>query len=592
MLDELTDERRYNRLAELFGRARSLPSAAQREFLLAECADDPALASETYEILREEIGAEFGKPLMWLHSDLQPGDLLGDRYVITGILGGGSQGRVYEAEDRRLGKRLAVKQMLGRDGVSRKLFEREARLLGQLCNVAPADVAGSLPNVTDFFTDSKRLYIAMEHVPGPTLAELLVAPKRQYSVADVIGWGDRVLEVLEFLHGRRPDPVIHRDVKPANLKLTPGGQLVLLDFGLTKGAVTESSRLGRGGTSVAAYGTAQYAPWEQLKDGRTDERGDLFSTGATLYRLLTVAEFPNSFERQEALADGRPDPLRPAGELNPEVPGALSEVLRKAMCLKADERYDSAADMRRAWLRAAESNAGRAPGLDEATLIRGRGVGDGAVVSPSATPAAGRWHDKGSLKAWASGVTASLYASMMTALLLLFCLWMVAAPAYGFVLFPAAVLSIVFSIAAGLKPTRSLHDLLLGGLRVLLLIPLIITGYMPLSQSIERHASRVSPALAYKWLDHLNAHAASLLRRTLGPAVERFMTDRRSAAPALLFGTLLLVLFTTYEFLSARRGAKGVTPPHVPALPSEQASFNPITLHLAPSGRPPLSNPE
>lgn len=553
MLDELTDERRYNRLAELFGRARSLPSAAQREFLLAECADDPRLASETYEILREEMGAEFGKPLMWLHSDLQPGDLLGDRYVITGILGGGAQGRVYEAEDRRLGKRLAVKQMLGRDGVSRKLFEREARLLGQLRNVAPASVAGSLPNVTDFFTDSNRLYIAMEHVPGPTLAELLVAPERQYSVADVIGWGDRILEVLEFLHDQRPDPVIHRDIKPANLKLTPGGQLVLLDFGLTKGAVAEFSRLGRGGTSVAACGTAQYAPWEQLKDGRADERGDLFSAGATLYGLLTAAEFPNSFERKEALADGCPDPLPPAGELNPEVPTALSEVLRKAMCLKADERYDSAADMRRAWLRAAESNASRAPGLGEATLGRGRDVMDGAVASPPATSAAGQWAVKGSLKAWASGVTASLYALMIPTLLLLFCLWMVAAPAYALVLLPAAVLATVFSIAASLKPTRSLHELLLGGLRVLLLILLIVTGYMPLSQSIARHASRISPALAYKWLAPLNSHAASLLRRTLGPAVERFMTDRQSAAHALLFGTLLFVLFTAYECRSATR---------------------------------------
>lgn len=539
MLDELTDERRYNRLAGLVGRARDLPPALQREFILAECADDPPLASEAYEILCEETGPEFGKPLVTLRSDLQPGDILSDRYVITGVLGGGAQGRVYAAEDRRLGKRLAVKQMLGSDGVSRKLFEREARLLGHLRNVAPAHVAGSLPNVTDFVTDLNSLFIVMEHVPGATLAELIAAPGRRYSSADVVEWGDRVLEVLEFLHGRQPDPVIHRDVKPANLKLTPDGQLVLLDFGLTKGAIAEVSRLGRGGTSVAAYGTAQYAPWEQVKDGRTDERGDLFSTGATLYRLLTAADFPNAFERKEALADGQPDPLRPACELNPAVSAGLSEVLGRAMSLKANERYASAADMRRAWLRAAESSMGRAADLDEVTVVRGRDFGRDTG---------------GRLRAWTPGVTTVLNIVMLPALMLLLCLWIVAAPLYALILFPAVALSAVFSVAAVKNRLPGRRFMVLRGFRSLLLSSLVFTGYMSLSQSIERRVSRVSPPVAYKLLDPFNAHATLILRRTLGPAVERFMTDRASVATALLFGTFLLMTLTASEvWLSARR---------------------------------------
>lgn len=559
MLDELTDEGRYNRLAELVGRARSLSPAGQREFILAECADEPSLASEAYELLREETGAEIGKPLVWLRSDLQPGDILGDRYVITGVLGGGAQGRVYAAEDRRLGKKLAVKQMLGSDGVSRKLFEREARLLGHLHNVAPAHVANSLPNVTDFFTDSNSLFIVMEYVPGDTLADLIAASGRRYSSADVIEWGDRVLRVLEFLHGLRPDPVIHRDVKPANLKLTQDGQLVLLDFGLTKGAIAKVSRLGRGGTSVTAYGTAQYAPWEQVKDGRTDERGDLFSTGATLYRLLTGTEFPNAFERKEALADGRPDPLRPACEFNPEVSERLSEVLSRAMSLKADERYASAADMRRAWLRAAGSSRDRAADPDKATVIRGRGVETDAWSSPTVMPTSGRagglLQKRGErIRARASNTITALNAVMVPALLLLLCLWAVVAPVYALILLPAAVLSAVFSVVAGLNQMSGRRAILLKVLRTLLLASLTVTGYMPLSQSIQRLMSRVSLIVAYKLLDPFNVHAASLLRRTLGPAVERFMTDRASAAPALLFGTLLLVTLTAYEVSLSARG--------------------------------------
>jgi hypothetical protein len=145
---------------------------------------------------------------------------------------------------------------------------------------------------------------------------------------------------------------------------------------------------------------------------------------------------------------------------------------------------------------------------------------------------------------------------MVPLVLLLLCLWMVAAPAYAFVLFPAAALSAVFSVAAGLKRAPGRRVILVKVLRTLLLASLVVTGYMPLSQSIERLVSRVSPTVAYKLLDPLNAHAASLLRRTLGPAVERFITDRASAAVALLLGTLLLSALTAYEVsLSSRRGS-------------------------------------
>lgn len=525
---------------------------------MAECADDLQLASEANEIQREETGGELGKPLVWLSSDLQPGDILGDRYVIAHVLGSGAQGRVYEAEDQRLGKRLAIKQMIGRDSVSRKLFEREALMLGQLRNTAPAHIANLLPNVTDFFTDSNNLYIVMEYVSGATLAERLRIIRHPYSIEDVIKWGDRILEILEFLHGQRPDSIIHRDIKPANLKLTPEGQLVLLDFGLTKGTITKLSHLGRGGTSVAAHGTAQYAPWEQVKDGRTDERGDIFSTGATLYKLLTADDFPNAFERKEALADGQPDPLLSAGKLNPEVPKSLSEVLRKAMCLKPDERYASASDMRRAWLRAAGSDRLRATNLDEATLVLDRGVGSAALKSATSFPL--NTEQTGAhiqeIRDWLgggiSGIATSAYAALLSILLPILFLWMIVFPAYALIILPAMALFAAFSTTLTRKRVSGQHGILLRGFQIFLLILLIITGYTPLISGIERHVTNISPALAYGWLDPVNSHATSFLRRTLGPTVLRLLKDRSTAAPLLLFGTVLFVLVTAYELLSAR----------------------------------------
>jgi hypothetical protein len=355
--------RRYNRIAELVGRASELPVAQRRGFVEAECADAPGLASEALELLGDPGGADLEQPIVLLRADLRPGHVIADRYAITAALGAGAQGRVYEAEDRRLGKRLAIKQMLGHDAVALRLFEREARLLGQLRDGAPGHLAAMLPNATDLVTDADGLYLAMDFVPGVTLAELLERRGEALPLAQVLEWGDRLLELLEFLHTREPEPIVHRDLKPGNLKLAPDGQLVLLDFGLTKGAIARLSRLGRAATSVGALGTPQYAPWEQVRDGTADERSDVFSAGATLYRLLTGARFPDVFARTEALADGRPDPLVPAHRLNPAVPAALAGALQQAMRLKPGDRYASAAEFRSAWRRggAADEITANAP---------------------------------------------------------------------------------------------------------------------------------------------------------------------------------------------------------------------------------------
>lgn len=336
-------------ILDIVGRASELPIAERHDFVRRECAAHPRLNNPEaieygIDLVDEKTGGRFANPVTGLRSDLQVGDLLGGRYRIVAVVGSGAQGKVYEAVDDRVGKRLAIKQMLGRDGLSRRLFEREARVLGQLRNSAPDRVAAALPNVTDFFTDADGLYIAMDFVSGETLTELLQRRGGPLPVDLVLAWGDRLLGILEFLHGHKPDPIIHRDIKPQNLKLTPDGNLVLLDFGLTKGAIAELSRLGRGST-VAAHGTLQYAPIEQIEDGRADERSDIYSLGATLYQLLTATRFPNAIERLKAYRRGA-DPLRPANEIHVEVPNSVASALERAMQIDAEDRFQSAAEMR------------------------------------------------------------------------------------------------------------------------------------------------------------------------------------------------------------------------------------------------------
>lgn len=488
--------RRYNRIAELVGRADELPVAQRRGFLESECADDPGLVREALELLGDPGGADLEAPLVLLRADLRPGHVIAGRYAITCTLGAGAQGRVYEAEDRRLGKRLAIKQMLGHDAVALRLFEREARVLGQLRDGAPGHLAAMLPNATDLVTDADGLYMAMDFVPGVTLAELLERSGGPLPLAQVLEWGDRLLELLEYLHGREPEPIVHRDLKPGNLKLAPDGQLVLLDFGLTKGAIARLSRLGRGATSVGALGTPQYAPWEQVKEGRADERSDVFSAGATLYRLLTGARFPDVFARTEALADGRPDPLLPAHRLNPAVPEALAGALQRAMRLKPEDRHASAADFRAAWRRA-------------------------AVKPITAEPASAR-----------PGADA-LERGLLLLLGILLALWIFAEPWFAPLhLAAAALLGLALSARAtgGGQPSRRLVTI-----RTAWLAMLPVLAGLPMLSSIGR---RTGLMLAHR-LDRLG-------ERLLGPAWD-LLTQRSVAMPLLAAGIVGLALLYMAE---------------------------------------------
>jgi tetratricopeptide (TPR) repeat protein len=290
--------------------------------------------------------------------------LIHDRYEVLRQIGRGGMGAVYEAIDRRLGHRVALKQTLV-SGFSeeaaplRRAFEREARILAGLRHPA-------LPVVSDYFQDDTAQYLVMQYIPGDDLAELQLQRGAPFDVALVLAWADTLLDLLEYLH-TQDLPVLHRDIKPQNLKLTPRGEIVLLDFGLARGSHSPRSRATTSG-SLIAY-TPQYAPLEQIRGLEIDARSDLYALAATLHHLLTGELPASAFDRAAAALEQRPDPLRPVHELNPLVPAPVSMLLLEALSPRVEARPESAAAMRES-LRAARAAGGET--IEARTLALGR----------------------------------------------------------------------------------------------------------------------------------------------------------------------------------------------------------------------------
>src|SRR5207248_1342599 len=138
----------------------------------------------------------------------------------------------------------------------------------------------------------------MQFVEGPDVEEMRREREGgSFPAAQVLAWADQLLDALDYLHTQTP-PVIHRDIKPQNLKLGARGQVILLDFGLAKGYSTQTTPLA---ASVVGY-TPAYAPLEQIQGAGTDARSDLYSLAATLYHLLTGATPPNALARPDVAA--------------------------------------------------------------------------------------------------------------------------------------------------------------------------------------------------------------------------------------------------------------------------------------------------
>jgi len=282
---------------------------------------------------------------------LQPGTLLQDRFVIEQQIGHGGMGAVYMAVDKKFGSKVAIKETFYSAELA-DAFEREARLLNGLHHPV-------LPHVSDYFSEGDEHFLVMEYIEGEDLSEML---RRGETLvfADVTRWTLELLDALDYLHSQDP-PVIHRDVKPNNLKITSRGNIVLLDFGLAK----ETSGNTLGMNSVFGY-SRRYSPLEQIEGTGTDTRSDLFALGATVFHLLTGAPPIDAIARASAIVAGRPDPLRLASDINPAVPPAFSKIIHSSMALNPEGRFVSAGAMKNAleFAIAADTPVKEAPAVD------------------------------------------------------------------------------------------------------------------------------------------------------------------------------------------------------------------------------------
>ncbi|MGQ9467449.1 MAG: serine/threonine protein kinase [Anaerolineae bacterium] len=263
---------------------------------------------------------------------LSPGQMLQNRYRIVRNLGGGGMGTVYLAEDIRLANKLcAVKELLPdpRATLEEQMqaaeqFQREAAILAHLSHP-------NLPNVYDYFEEANQFYLVMDYIEGETLADRLRRSPQGLPPEEVAGWGVQLCNVLEYLHSQHP-PVIFRDMKPANVMVTPQGEVKLIDFGVAR-LFDPGKR-----TDTLKMGTAGYAPPEQYAgQGQTTPRSDLYALGVTLHELLT-GDDPTA----------HPFTFTPPHQLNRAISPALSAVVMRAVQLDPAARYPSARAFREA----------------------------------------------------------------------------------------------------------------------------------------------------------------------------------------------------------------------------------------------------
>ncbi len=217
---------------------------------------------------------------IWPVQSLSPRSILKQRYRILTRLGFGGFGAVYKAEDMQFGNRLVAVKEMNRQGSAvenapaSEAFKHEAMLLARLKHP-------SLPSIYDHFSEAGRWYLVMDYIEGETLEARLERMGR-FRAEDVLRVGLLLGEVLKYLHSSQP-PIIFRDLKPANIIVTPQGHLYLIDFGLAR--LFDPAQPGQS----KSFGSPGYAAPEQYDSPQTTVRADIYSLGATLHQLLTGA---------------------------------------------------------------------------------------------------------------------------------------------------------------------------------------------------------------------------------------------------------------------------------------------------------------
>ena len=265
---------------------------------------------------------------------LSTGFLLNNRYRILDILGQGGMGAVYRALDENLNVTVAVKENSFFSDEYARQFQREAQILASLRHP-------NLPRVFDYFViDQQGQYLVMDYVEGDDLRQWM-SREEKITEAEALQIGISICNALVYLHSRTP-AIVHRDIKPGNVKITPGGEVILVDFGLVK--IMDNQEIT---TTAARAMTPGYSPPEQYGPDPTDQRSDIFSLGATLYAALASYLPEDSLARATGKAT-----LTPLQEYNPDLSEETILAIEKAINLRFEDRWQSAQEFKEALIEA------------------------------------------------------------------------------------------------------------------------------------------------------------------------------------------------------------------------------------------------
>ena len=344
---------RWEQVERLFHAALEREPARRAAFLSRACAGDAEMLREVESLVAshersgdfiEAPAADVAAGLLAEEDEgLAPGQACGP-YRVEGLLGAGGMGKVYLAEDTRLGRRVALKllpQRFTADADRVRRFEREARAASALNH----------PNILTVYEigrDGPAHFIAAEFIDGETLRERMAAARVE--LAEALDVAAQVASALAAAH---EVGVVHRDVKPENIMLRRDRFVKVLDFGLAKLAPPKSNGDEAGGPAPPSVktgtgvlmGTARYMSPEQARGLETDARTDIWSLGVVLYEMLAArAPFEGDTNSDVLAAVLREEPA-PLGRLAPEAPAELEWIVKKALAKDREERYQTAREL-------------------------------------------------------------------------------------------------------------------------------------------------------------------------------------------------------------------------------------------------------
>lgn len=257
-------------------------------------------------------------------------------YRILEQIGSGGMGRVYRARDERLERHVALKvlpEAALADDTARRRFRREALALSRLNHP-------NIATIHDFDTLDGVDVLVMEHIPGASLDEVLKhgpLPERE-----VVRLGQQLADALAAAHDRN---VIHRDLKPGNVRITPEGRLKVLDFGLARALQADPDARTESITGPFVAGTLPYMAPEQVRGDPVDHRADIYAAGAVLYEMATGARVHGTLSGTPLIAAIVDTPAKPPSALNPAISAELNRIITKALDTDPHLRYQSAREL-------------------------------------------------------------------------------------------------------------------------------------------------------------------------------------------------------------------------------------------------------